>query len=46
MYHIVILEPDASIVDLYRKRLVTKQEILARAPQPKDLERLLRIGGG
>ena len=33
-------------VDLYRKRLVTKAEILGRATEFKDLERLLKMVGG
>ncbi len=36
---------NAALVELYRKRVVTKQEILSRTAQVKDLDRLLKIGG-
>ncbi len=35
-----------ALLDLYRKRLVTKQEILSRTTEVKDLERLLKAAGG
>jgi len=35
-----------ALVDLFRKRLVTKQEILSRTTELKDLERLLKLQGG
>ncbi len=35
-----------ALLDLYRKRVVTKQEILSRTPDPKDMERMLKQSGG
>ena len=39
-----------ALVDLYRKKQVTRAEIMARTTEPKDLERLLKhaglLGGG
>jgi len=35
-----------SFLDLWRKRLVTKQEILDRTTEVKDLERLMKMIGG
>ena len=34
-----------ALLDLFRKRLVTKQDILSRSSEIKDLERLLKQGG-
>jgi len=35
-----------SFVDLWRKKLVAKQEILSRTTELRDLDRLLKMGGG
>ncbi|MEK7474522.1 MAG: type IV pilus twitching motility protein PilT [Candidatus Coatesbacteria bacterium] len=35
-----------ALLELYRKRLVTKAEILSRTTEVKDLERLLKMMGG
>jgi twitching motility protein PilT len=38
-----------AMVDLFKKKLVTRAEIMARSTEPKDLERLMKhagLGGG
>ena len=35
-----------ALLDLYRKRLVTKAEILSRTTEVRDLERLMKMMGG